>query len=79
MDDTDILGAISDLVEEEHRLRAQLQAGSIGSDEERQRLAELEESLDRYWDLLRQRRSRGEFGENPEGAKLRPASEVEGY
>jgi hypothetical protein len=39
----------------------------------------VEEALDQCWDLLRQRRARREFGENPEGAQARPAGEVEGY
>jgi hypothetical protein len=29
--------------------------------------------------LLRQRRAKREFGENPEEAAVRPVSEVEGY
>jgi hypothetical protein len=39
----------------------------------------VEEALDQCWDLLRQRRARREFGENPEEAQLRPGGEVEGY
>ncbi|MET9087749.1 DUF2630 family protein [Streptomyces sp. NPDC004237] len=43
------------------------------------RLARLETELDRCWDLLRQRRARVEAGQDPTGASVRPASEVEGY
>jgi hypothetical protein len=35
--------------------------------------------LDQYWDLLRQRRARREFGENPGEAHVRPAKTVENY
>jgi hypothetical protein len=31
------------------------------------------------WDLLRQRRARREFGQDPNEAKVRPASVVERY
>ena len=46
MDEKSILGTISGLVDEEHRLRAAAQAGEITSDEERTRLRTLEDSLD---------------------------------
>jgi hypothetical protein len=35
--------------------------------------------LDRCWDLLRQRRARREFSENPDDASVRDAKTVEGY
>ena len=35
--------------------------------------------LDQAWDLLRQRRARAEFGDDPEGASERPPGEVETY
>ncbi len=58
MDDKTILSRISDLVDEEHRLRAQAQEHETGTDDEaRTRLRELEESLDQCWDLLRRRRA----------------------
>ena len=38
-----------------------------------------EQALDQCWDRLRQRRARREFGQSPEEAQVRPASEVEGY
>ncbi|CAM5490397.1 hypothetical protein SFUMM280S_05157 [Streptomyces fumanus] len=31
------------------------------------------------WDLLRQRRAKSEFGQDPEEAHTRPQSMVEGY
>ena len=50
-----------------------------GSDEDRAALRQVEESLDQCWDLLRQRDARRDVGENPDEAKARPVSEVEGY
>lgn len=78
MDDAGLLDQINALVHEEHQLREQAQADG-GSDDEQARLRELEVQLDQCWDLLRQRRARREFGEDPEGAHVRPAGEVEGY
>lgn len=77
--DNDIHQQINDLVDEEHRLRERLAAGEITDAAENQRIADLEVQLDRLWDLLRQRRARSQYGENPDGAGERSASTVEGY
>ena len=66
-------------IKTEHELRAQAADRKLSSDEERSRLRTVEESLDQCWDLLRQRRARREFGEDPSGSAPRPPSEVEGY
>jgi uncharacterized protein DUF2630 len=79
MDDTQILTHINELIETEHKLRQQLANGELSSTEEHQRLRSTEDALDQCWDLLRQRRARREFGENPEGAQARPVNEVEHY
>ncbi|MDP9221848.1 MAG: DUF2630 family protein [Actinomycetota bacterium] len=79
MDDAGLLDQINALVQEEHTLREQAEAGQIDGEPEHARLRELEVQLDQCWDLLRQRRARREFGEDPEGAQVRPAGEVEGY
>jgi hypothetical protein len=79
MDDKQILGTIDDLIKTEHDLRARLAAGELTSADEREQLRAVEEQLDQCWDLLRQRRARREFGEDPSGSATRPASEVEGY
>ncbi|MEJ3745416.1 DUF2630 family protein [Actinomycetes bacterium KLBMP 9797] len=79
MEDTQILSQINRLVDEEHQLRSQLQAGAISSDEEHARLRELEESLDQCWDLLRRRRAARDAGGNPGAEQARPRAEVEGY
>ena len=78
MDDKEILGNIDELIKTEHDLRARLAAGELSTNEERAQLRSAEEALDRCWDLLRQRRARREFGEDPGQAAERPASEVEG-
>lgn len=79
MRDSEILGRIHTLVDEEHGLRERLQKGDLTADEEHQRLRSLEEELDQCWDLLRQRRARRDAGENPDDAASRPAGEVEDY
>jgi len=79
MDDKEIMVHIDELIETEHTLRQQLAAGELSSAQERERLRSAEAALDQCWDLLRQRRARREFGENPDEAMARPTSEVEGY
>jgi hypothetical protein len=79
MDDKDILGRIDELISTEHELRDKLAAGQLSSDQEHQQLRTVEEQLDQCWDLLRQRRARREFGEDPGGSEPRPVTEVEGY
>lgn len=73
--DQSVLGHIDQLVKEEERLYGQNEL----TDQDRGRLAELKVELDRCWDLLRQRRTLREFGENPDMAKVRPAKIVENY
>jgi hypothetical protein len=79
MNDAEILGHISELIKTEHELRSKLAAGELSSDAEHSQLSDAEQALDQCWDLLRQRRARREFGEDPGGAAVRPVSEVEGY
>jgi hypothetical protein len=79
MDDKQIMATIGDLIDTEHELRQQLASGELTGAEERERLRSAEEALDQCWDLLRQRRARREFGENPDDAAARPVSEVENY
>jgi Protein of unknown function (DUF2630) len=79
MNDKEILERINGLIETEHELRSELAAGTLSSEQERERLRSAEEALDQCWDLLRQRRARREFGEDPESAAARPSVEVEGY
>ncbi|HLK01595.1 MAG TPA: DUF2630 family protein [Streptosporangiaceae bacterium] len=79
MDDKQILSHINELIETEHKLRRQLADGELTSAEEHEQLKETEAALDQCWDLLRQRRARQEFGENPDDAQARPVGEVENY
>ncbi|HEY1915272.1 MAG TPA: DUF2630 family protein [Streptosporangiaceae bacterium] len=79
MDDKQIMAHIDELIKTEHELRGKLASGELSSDEEHAQLRSAEEALDQCWDLLRQRRARREFGENPGQAASRPATEVEGY
>ncbi|MHC3467871.1 DUF2630 family protein [Streptomyces sp. 7R007] len=77
--DQRILARITEMVEDERKLREAVASGEIDSATEHQRLGELERELDQCWDLLRQRRAKAEFGENPDEARVRPSSQVEGY
>jgi Protein of unknown function (DUF2630) len=79
MDDKEILAHIDDLIQTEHKLREQLATGQLSGTQEREQLKAAEDALDQCWDLLRQRRARREFGENPNDADARPVGEVEGY
>ena len=75
MDEKDILSRIHSLVDEEHKLRE----SSAHTDEDRSRIAELEKHLDQCWDLLRQRRAKRQYGEDPDEAEARPEPQVESY
>ncbi|MFE0100755.1 DUF2630 family protein [Streptomyces sp. NPDC059009] len=79
MDQQQILARITAMVDDEKKLRAALAAGAIDVATERERLSVLERELDQCWDLLRQRRAKAEYGENPDEARVRPAAEVESY
>jgi hypothetical protein len=79
VEDKDILGHIDELIKTEHQLRNKLAKGELSSEDEHARLRATEEALDQCWDLLRQRRARREFGEDPSGSAARPVNEVEGY
>jgi hypothetical protein len=73
--DESILGKIEALVHDEQHLYGQ----AALSDHDRVRLEKIQVELDQCWDLLRQRRARREFGQDPDGAKVRPASVVGHY
>ena len=79
MDEKDILQQIQTLVDREHQLRSESQEGEIPQAEEQSQLRQLEEALDRCWDLLRQRRARREYGQNPDDSAARPVQQVENY
>lgn len=73
--DVRTLASIERLVNEERGL---LQRDERGPEENR-RLAALQTELDQCWDLLRQRRAKREFGDDPEQAQLRDAATVKKY
>jgi hypothetical protein len=79
VDDRQVLARINALVDEEHRLLRAHASGGAMSDQERERMRALEVTLDRCWDLLRQRRARRHAGQDPDEAQVRPASVVERY
>jgi hypothetical protein len=73
VNDGEILDRIRSLVDEEHTLRG---AGQPVDDD---RLQDVEEMLDQCWDLLRRRRARREFGDDPDATQARDIGTVEGY
>ena len=75
MDEKDLFSRINELVDEEHKLRE----GAEHTDDQRARLQQLEADLDQCWDLLRQRRAKRQYGENPDEAQARPEPQVENY
>ncbi|MHC6222281.1 DUF2630 family protein [Arthrobacter sp. MMS24-S77] len=81
MDEKGILHHIQSLVEEERELREKAEAAPPGPAHapDRARLERIEQDLDQAWDLLRQRRAKRQYGENPNEAKPRPTKQVEGY
>jgi len=75
MSDKSILEHITALVSEEHRLRSE----AAGADANAERLKHVAEQLDQCWDLLRQRRAKREFGDDPSKAAVRDVGTVERY
>ncbi len=75
MNDETILSHIGQLIDEERRLQTEPRANTDAEE----RIRDIGEQLDQCWDLLRQRRARREFGEDPAGAKPRDIKTVEGY
>jgi hypothetical protein len=66
---------IEGLVHEEQHLYKK----SRLADHDQVRLEDIKVELEQCWDLLRQRDARREFGQDPNEAKVRPASVVERY
>ena len=75
MSDKSILQHITDLVDEEHKLRS----AKAAPHQNDARLKQVEVELDQCWDLLRQRRARREFGDDPDKATPRDPGTVENY
>ena len=78
MDDERVRDHIEQLVAEEHALLGR--SGTRGLDpDDHERLTKVRVELDRYWDLLRQRRAHEEFGQDPDDASLRDEETVKRY
>ena len=75
MNDQSILDHIRVLVDEEHQLRTD----TASPDQNAARLKHVAEQLDQCWDLLRQRRAKREFGDDPAAAAVRDVGTVERY
>jgi hypothetical protein len=74
--DASVFSHIEVLVAEEHKL---FEGQSELDAQQKERLAEIQIELDRYWDLLRQRRALREFGRDASEAKERDADTVKKY
>ena len=78
MDDSEIITQIGDLADEERRLEEQHVGDGLSPGEEA-RLQSIQVTLDRLWDLLRQRRALRRAGRDPDEAALRSEGTVEDY
>lgn len=76
MNDQELHNQIEQLVAEEHELFDRSEGLSA---DERKRLGDINVRLDRLWDLMRQRRARAEFGQDPNETEERSAATVESY
>ena len=82
MSDESITARIDKLVAEEKELRAREQQDRDDDDSleaDRKRLRAVEVELDQCWDLLRQRRAKEEFDQDPDEAGARSADTFENY
>jgi hypothetical protein len=73
MDDQAIFDRLRALTDEEHAIRQQ------GQDGDPDRLEDIEVMLDQCWDLLRQRRAKRQYGDDPDEAHVRSGQVVEHY
>jgi hypothetical protein len=78
VDDENVIGRINELAHEEHALFERESRGEV-TESDRERLKELGVMLDQCWDLLHQRRARRNAGLDPDEARVRDESTVEGY
>jgi Protein of unknown function (DUF2630) len=78
VDDRNVIERINELAREEHELFERESRGEA-TDAERERIKDLQVTLDQCWDLLHQRRARRNAGLDPDGAQVRDERTVEGY
>ena len=79
MDEKTLIHQISALVDDEHKLRTQLQTGKITEEQEHERLRDIEAQLDQLWDLMRRRRAAKLQGVSPDQVQAHAVDEVEHY
>ena len=79
MTEDELLAKIQSLVDRQHELRDRRERGEVSREDEQAQIKQLEQDLDQTWDLLRQRRAKAEFGQDPDAARARPTEQVEGY
>ena len=78
MQDTDVLGHINEMAQEEHALWEKESRGEA-TEEDRLRLKRLQVTLDQCWDYLNQRRALRDAHRNPDEAQVRDATTIERY
>ncbi len=78
MEDASIHGSIEKLVAEEHELWHRGETGTLDA-AGHARLDAIKVQLDRFYDLLLQRRGLRDAGSDPNKAAMRSAKTVEGY
>lgn len=78
MEDQTVFRSINELASEEHEIWRKESRGEA-TDADRERLRQLQVTLDQCWDLLHQRQARRAAGLDPAGAKARDEKTVEGY
>jgi hypothetical protein len=78
MEDQSVIERINELAREEHQLFEKESKGQA-TDRDRDRMKNLEVTLDQCWDLLHQRRARRGAGLDPDQAEVRDEKTVEGY
>jgi hypothetical protein len=78
MEDQSVIERINELAREEHELFEKESKGQA-TDRDRDRMKNLEVTLDQCWDLLHQRRAQRGAGLDPDQAEVRDEKTVEGY
>ncbi len=78
MGDERVIGQINELAHEEHLLFEKESRGEA-NEQDRERMKDLQVTLDQCWDLLHQRRARRAAGQDPDDAAVRDERTVEGY
>jgi hypothetical protein len=78
MEDSDVLGNIKKLADEEHALWEKESRGEATA-EDRLRLKRIRISLDQCWDYLNQRRALRDAHRDPDEAQVRDATTIERY